>query len=147
MVAKITYDPRQLEKIQQLLAELPIGSKSVVVPAMNQYLLGQGNFQDVGGSPYRGMEHYPVFVAWPGGQQESHRTFRLMAGWKTEGESYRQKIVNNVPYAGYLYGDDTQTWRAKYGNWRTLSVLVRDNLSGALRAGITALDKWIKSKL
>jgi hypothetical protein len=147
MPVKMTFDPRQLDKIQQLLKELPIGAKSVVIPAMNEYLLGQGNFQDVGGSPYRGITHYPAFVAWPGGQKESHRTFRLMTGWKTEGADYRQKIVNRVPYAKYLHGDDTQTWRAKFGNWRTLSKLVSDNMSGALRAGISALNKWIKSKL
>ena len=147
MPATMRYDPRQLEILQRFLAELPRGAKSVVVPAITEYLMGEGNFQDVGGSPYRGLRHYPAFRAWPGGQQESHRTFKLMTGWKVVGEPYRQKIVNNVPYAGWIHGDSTQTWRAEYGGWRTVTTIIASNINGAMRSAISALNKWIKSKL
>ena len=142
---KMVYDPLALDKVNQLLAELPYGSKSVVIPAMNKYLMGGES--GAGGTAYHGIKHYPAFLAWPGGQQFPMRTGRLQRGWETQGEAYRQKITNAVPYAIWIHGNDTQTWRAKYGNWRTLHQLVQDNIWGAMRAGISALDKWIRSKL
>jgi hypothetical protein len=145
MPVSMQYDVRALEKIQKLLNELPVGAKSQVIPAMNKYLMGGESGE--GGVSYHGLKHYPAFVAHPGGQQFPQRTGRLQRGWRTVGEAYRQKITNSVPYAKWLHGDETQTWRAKFGNWRTLAVIVADNINGAMRAGITALDKWIKSKL
>jgi len=147
MPIKMTYDPRQLDKIQRLLLELPVGAKSVVIPALNEYLMGEGNTEDIGGSPYRGLRHYPVFRAWPGGETVSHRNFRLQDGWHTVGEAYRQKISNAVPYACWIHGNKTQTWRAKFGNWRTLSAIVKDNISGAMRHAISKLNDWVKSRL
>jgi hypothetical protein len=65
----------------------------------------------------------------------------------TIGAAYRQKITNAVPYAKWIHGNDTQTWRAAFGNWRTLSVIVRDNIWGAMKHAIKELDDWIKTKL
>ena len=145
MPVKMTYDTRKMDLVDQLLKELPVGSKSVVIPAMNDYLMGGESGS--GGESYHGLKHYPAFVAHPGGQQYPQRTGYLQRGWVTQGEAYRQKITNAVPYAKWIHGNDTQTWRAKFGNWRTLSQIVSDNIVGAMRAGVSALDKWIKSKL
>ena len=146
---RITYDARKLKKIQQLLAELPHGSKSVVVPAINEYLMGGGSGE--GGTAYHGLKHYPPFKsAWdsahPYRQQYPRRTGELQRGWRTIGESYRQKITNTVPYAGYIHGDETQVWRARFGNWRTVSKIIADNIKGALRHAKSKLSEWIKSK-
>jgi len=142
---KITYDPRQLAKVQQLLQELPVGAKSIVIPALNEYLMGGAS--GAGGESFHGLKHYPAFVAVPGGQQFPMRTGRLQRGWVVTGEAYRQKISNSVPYAGWIHGNETQTKRAAIGNWRTLSVIVRDNINGAMRSAMTKLNAWIKSKL
>ena len=145
MPIRMTYDPRQLAKIEQLLRELPLGAKSVVIPALNEYLMGGAS--GTGGEALHGLKHYPPFRAWPGGQQFPMRTGNLQRGWRTIGEAYRQKITNTVPYAGWIHGDETQTWRARYGNWRTLSVIVKDNIWGAMKHAMTKLNQWIKSKL
>jgi hypothetical protein len=141
----MTYDPRQLEILQRFLAELPRGAKSVVVPAITEYLMGGES--GAGGESFHGLKHYPAFRAWPGGQQFPQRTGRLQRGWRVTGEPYRQKIVNNVPYAGWIHGDSTQTWRAEYGGWRTVTTIIASNINGAMRSAISALNKWIKSKL
>jgi hypothetical protein len=145
MPIKMTYDPRQLDKIQRLLLELPVGAKSVVIPALNEYLMGGAS--GAGGESFHGLKHYPAFVAVPGGQQFPMRTGRLQRGWVVTGEAYRQKISNAVPYACWIHGNKTQTWRAKFGNWRTLSAIVKDNISGAMRHAISKLNDWVKSRL
>lgn len=145
MPVKMTYDPRAMALIEQLLKELPQGSKSVVIPALNEYLMGGES--GAGGESLHGLKHYPAFVAHPGGQQFPMRTGKLQRGWRTIGEDYRQKITNTVPYAGWIHGNDTQTWRAKFGNWRTLQTIVADNIVGAMRHAIKKLDDWIKTKL
>lgn len=145
MPIKMTYDPRQLEKVERLLRELPIGAKSIVIPAINEYLMGGES--GAGGEARHGVKHYPAFVAHPGGQQYPMRTGRLQRGWRTVGEAYRQKITNDVPYAKWIHGDETQTWRARFGNWRTLSTIVKDNIWGAMKHGVKKLDDWIKTKL
>jgi len=136
------YDPRQLAKIQKMLEELPRGSKSVIIPAINEYLIGG----DTGGTAYHGLKHYPAFKPWAGGQQYPMRTGNLQRGWQVRGDLYRQTIYNDVPYAQWIHGNDTQTWRAAYGNWRTIATIIASNMKGAIRHAYAKLGEWFKKK-
>jgi hypothetical protein len=141
----VRYDARKLAAIQKMLNELPHGAMSVAVPAINDYLMGEG--KSGGGTAYHGLKHYPAFRAHPGGQQFPMRTGNLQRGWQTtKSAPYRQTIFNRVPYAKWIHGDDTQTWRAAYGNWRTISKIVTDNIKGAMLSAKQAVARWIKSK-
>jgi hypothetical protein len=160
----MTYDPRQIEKVQQLLTEIggPRGMKSVVIPAMVDYIIGDDN---------HGLKHAPAYkmvsrtAAYgqpffsdkqrrfvmagirdgsirPG---QDNRTGRLQGGWVATGEPYRQKITNRVPYAPHVMGDGQARQPAMVG-WRRISDVVQSNMSGALRAGIAALNAWLRTK-
>lgn len=147
------YDARQLAKIQKMLEELPRGSKSIIVPAINTYLMGGESGESVsgvgsggGGGQFHGLKFYPVFKEWPGGQKYPKRTGTLQRGWETRGDLYRQTIYNDVPYAQWIHGNDTQTWRAKYGNWRTIKEIVSSNMKGAIRYATSKLGEWFRKK-
>ena len=98
-----------------------------------------------GGESWHGLRHYPAFRAWPGGQQFPQRTGRLQRGWTASAAAANAwKITNPVPYAKWVQGNDTQTWRAKYGNWRTISEIVSSNIRGAIRYASQKLAKYLK---
>jgi len=141
---EMRFNPRQLAKVQKMLEDLPKGAKSIIVPAVNEYLMGGESGK--GGTAFHGLKHYPAFKEWPGGQKFPMRTGILQRGWKTRGDLYRQTIYNDVDYAQWIHGSETQTWRAKYGNWRTIATIIESNIKGAIRHAYSALGKWFKSK-
>ena len=56
------------------------------------------------------------------------------------------KITNAVPYSKWVQGNDTQTWRAKYGNWRTISDIASTNIRGAIRFASQNLARLLKGQ-
>ena len=156
------FDPRQLAKIEKMLNELPKGAKSIVVPAINEYIIGEEG---------HGLKHEPgynyvdrtsaygfpfftdkqrrwFFWALNSGEinpGQDNRTGRFSAGWKTRGDLYRQTIYNDVPYGKHLMSEGQARQPAKVG-WRKISEVVKSNMKGAIRHAYAALAKWFKSK-
>jgi hypothetical protein len=156
------WDPRQLAKIEKMLNDLPKGAKSIVIPAINEYIIGDES---------HGLKHEPgynyvdrtsaygfpfftdkqrrwFFWALNSGEinpGQDNRTGRFSAGWKTRGDLYRQTIYNDVPYGKYLMSEGQARQPAKVG-WRKISEVVKSNMKGAIRHAYAALAKWFKSK-
>jgi hypothetical protein len=156
------YDPRQLAKIQKMLDELPRGSKSIVVPAVNEYLIGDESHGLKHEPAYKTVDRtsaygFPFFTdkqrKWffwaldsgeinPG---QDNRTGRFSSGWKVRGDLYRQTIYNDVPYGKWLMSEGQARQPALVG-WRKISEVVKSNMKGAIRHAYAALNKWFKSK-
>ena len=58
------------------------------------------------------------------------------------GQNYM--ITNDVNYAGYLVGDNTQALRQQKQGWRKVSQNISDNLSGAFRHALAAVNEWLQ---
>ena len=110
------------------------------------YIIGDED-GSTGGEAWHGLRHYPAFRAWPGGQQYPQRTGKLQRGWVASAAAANAwKISNAVPYSKWVQGNDTQTWRAKYGNWRTISDIASTNIRGAIRFASQNLARLLKGQ-
>lgn len=74
-----------------------------------------------------------------------HRTGALQEGWeyKVSG-SGRYTIKNEVPYAGYIMGDTSQTRMHNLIGWKKVKDVITANWHGAKRYAEAQIRKWIK---
>lgn len=153
-------DPRQLERIQQMLKDLPKGAISVVVPAVNEYIIGDEshglkhepsyNFVDrtsAYGFPFFTDKQRKWFFANLDNLNvgQDNRSGRFSAGWKVRGDLYRQTTYNDVPYGHWLMGEDQARQPALVG-WRKISMVIASNMKGAIRHAYAKLGEWLKKK-
>jgi hypothetical protein len=164
MPVQIQVDPRQIAAVQKMLKDIPVGGKSIIVPAVNDYIIGRE--QGETGEASHGLRHYPAYkyvsraVAYgktfvsdkqrrfvmasiregridPGAP---HRTGQYQRSWKTVGEAYRQKIVGQLPF------DQFPARQNILGGWRRFSQIIVDNLAGAVRYAQSKFNEWLKAK-
>ncbi len=109
----ISFKVRGMEKVQEMLKEVPRGVKRIAVQAVADYLIGDAS---------HGLKWYPAVTT-----QKYVRTFTLREGWSRSGDQYRPIIRNYVPYAIFV----PPRWK-RYG-WREWSQVIADNMAGALR--------------
>lgn len=70
-----------------------------------------------------------------------HRTGLLQRGWERKGDGTKSRIVNEIPYAKYVMGDEDQVRMHKLIGWRVVSKIIADNLKGAIQAAERAVQK------
>ena len=140
MVVRITVRTKPPDFAKKI-SEAPRLARGRMTEAAAKFLIGVGSGAGALGSASRGLRHYPSV---PAGSKYK-RTGDLRAGWKADPQLTRTKIKNDVLYAKYVQGDNTQAWMHK-GRWRTVSVVAMDNIKGMLRAAELALDKYLKEK-
>jgi hypothetical protein len=75
-----------------------------------------------------------------------HRTGNYQRGWKVINKGVSTQIVNDVPYAGFVGGNETQARLNKKVGWRTVSEIIGTNWRGAVRHANAEISKWIKSR-
>jgi len=113
------------DKVEAMLKGLPHGTKKVALPAISEYIVG---------NDAHGLKHYP-----PKRGQKYERTFTLQRGWRIEGGTYRERIVNSVEYAPYV----PNRW-AHYG-WRQWADVVKSNIDGAIRSANAKVKEYLRS--
>lgn len=84
-------------------------------------------------------DNYPV----PPPKTQYTRTYQLREGWGYLSYGQNIKIVNPVPYAPFVVGDNTQA-KIHRGRWRTLSKIVSQNMAGMIRAAESALKTYLR---
>jgi hypothetical protein len=91
----------------------------------------------------KGLQYYPPK---PSGSKYV-RTYDLRFGWQVNkwGDGTKIKIVNIMPYAGYVQGDADQAWMHK-GRWRKVGKIISDNMSVIDNAINKAAKDYIKEK-
>lgn len=75
-----------------------------------------------------------------------HRTSNYQRGWEMDPPNggVKIKIINTVPYARFVGGDETQArLNAKVG-WRTISDIISTNIKGAIRHAQSEIRKLVK---
>jgi hypothetical protein len=157
---KMTYDPRQLAKIKKMLEDLPKGAISVVIPAINSYLIGDESHGLKHEPAYREVSRtsaygFPFFTdkqrKWFFANLDDlnvgqdNRTGHFSAGWKVRGDLYRQTIYNDVPYGKWLMSEGQARQPAKVG-WRKVSEVVASNIKGAIKHAYAKLGEWLRKK-
>jgi hypothetical protein len=148
-----------IEKIQEFLRALPLGTKTVATRGVAEYLIG-----DVS----HGLKHYPPYTHVPysaiGGFRSDRQRRYVMAriregsiepgisasngyfrdAWRISGEAPRYNLVNDVGYAGFLVGDSQQSLHSQKQGWRKISQTIADNLAGALQNAIAKVNEWLR---
>jgi hypothetical protein len=125
--AKLRYKP---DNLVELIESLPRNLRGPVVETASVYLVG---------NEYRGLKHYPPR---PGSQYI--RTYNLRAGWQILGEGVKTRIFNDVEYAPFVQGDNTQAWM-HVGIWKTISETADSNQAGMMRAVDQRVAREIKA--
>lgn len=154
---------RNAERVKEFISSLPRNLRGLATKAMAEWFVGTGQ---------RGLKRYPAYryitrrLAYgktfvserqrhyvmariregtidPGAP---HRTGNYQRGWQIIDKGVRTQIVNNVPYAGFVGGDETQARLNKKVGWRTVSEIVATNIAGAIRHANAAIGAWLKGK-
>ena len=135
----INIQVRGVDELQAFLATVPHGTKKLAIEEITKYLKGDTS---------HGLMHYPPYVYT--GNKAKHkppiRTYKLRRGWNIAGGDYRKRIINNVPYAPYVVGDNTQSYYLQRSRWRTVSKNIADNMKGAMLRANQAIQRWLKAK-
>ena len=125
---------RNNDKLAKKLSGLPYGVRGKACEAAAFALMGNER---------KGLKYYPPK---PSGSSYV-RTYDLRFGWRASkwGDGTKIKIVNAVPYAGFVQGDGQQAWFHK-GRWRTVSKVIDDNKTAIDNAINAEVKKYLKEK-
>jgi hypothetical protein len=152
---------RNLEQVKKWISALPRKYRGAATKAMAEWFIGTGQ---------RGLKRYPPYKyvsrksaygkTFVSDKQRRyvmakiregridpgvpHRTGNYQRGWNIQGEGVKIKIVNQVPYAQFVGGDETQARLNKKVGWRTISVIISTNIKGAIRHAEAAINKITK---
>ena len=125
---------RNLDQIKSKLDKVAPRIRGIAATEAGRYLIGNER---------RGLQYYPP----PPAQSMYARTYKLRFGWQlsswTAGTKVR--VENKVPYAKYVQGDYTQAWMHQ-GRWRTVSLVISDNIKGALKAIDEAVARYLRGE-
>lgn len=95
------------------------------------------------GNERKGLKYYPAKPA----ASTYVRTYDLRFGWQASkwGDGTKIKIVNAVPYAGFVQGDNQQAYMHK-GRFRTVSKILDDNKKSIDNAIDAEVKKYFREK-
>jgi hypothetical protein len=74
----------------------------------------------------------------------SNRSQRLAQGWKIIGSGSNSLIVNEVPYAGYVMGDNEQARMPAKIGWKKITDIITDRMDQIIRRADAGIQKAIK---
>jgi hypothetical protein len=141
----VAIDIQGITTIQERLKRLPDMAKDMGVETANEYIVNVMKIEPA--KPSR------PFV-WSSDKQRKYvmakirrgewtgRTQQLRNGWKTIGSGWQQMVVNEVPYAEFVQGDN-QIIGHKTNNWKTTA----DNLKDRGREILAKFDAGVKKAL
>lgn len=168
-MADISIKVRGLEQVKKFIDELPRRVRGVAVEEIAKYLIGNGRrglkryppykyisrklaygkvAKDGAPAGYFSWEQFR-YVMWkihsgeidPGAP---HRTGNYQRGWQLQKTGAQTKIVNPVPYARYVGGDEDQARLNEKVGWRRVSDIISTNYKGAIQAAERAIEKLLK---
>lgn len=127
---QVKSNPKGLAK---LLSEAPRNARGKMAEEAAVYLL-QGN----------AATRADVYPAKPP-RSTYERTFQLREGWGYVNYGTNIRVVNPVPYAPFVVGDNTQA-KMHRNRWRTLSKIIAQNMKGMIRAAEQVLESYFRDK-
>ena len=75
----------------------------------------------------------------------NHRSYRLQASWKVQGEGTKTLIVNTAPHAQWVVGSGQARQPGMVG-WQKVWDTIINNMGGGIAASQRAVDAWLASK-
>jgi hypothetical protein len=156
---------KNLEEVRAFLRTIPLGVKNIAGKAAADYLVGNEQHGLKHYPPYKHVSYKEAYGGFLSDKQRRYVMARIAEGtidpgysesngyhrdaWHVTGEPPRYIIRNDVGYSGYLVGDDftggnQQSHMMKLKGWRTVGKNLSDNMTGAFRAAIMAVNKWMR---
>ena len=150
---------KNIDKVQAFLRSVPLGAKTRAGKALADYLVGDAShglkhyasykyvsYKSIGGFVSDKQRRYVMKKIREGKIDPGypHRTGRFQRGWKVTGEPPRYVIKNEIPYSGYVVGDDDQSRMHEKIGWRKVTKNLADNIQGAMSRARQVVAKWIK---
>lgn len=159
---KTTFRVRNLEKVQKYLLSLPRGVVRVALAALSEYLLGNEQHGLKHSDPYKYVSRKSAYGVtfftekqrrwfWANGGPDmigNNRTGESSKAWRAEprNDGYRYTLINETRAAYYTRNDYGQARQPAKVGWRKVSQVVKDNLAGAFRHAMAAVNKYLKEK-
>jgi len=151
---------RGLDSVQQFIKALPYRTKREAVIGVAEYLVGDSRHGFRHDDPYRRTTRRAVYgQQWESDAQRRYvmaaiKDGRIKIGQRKNtptnaSSGYRMRLTSNG-YGATIYNDEEGAyWSRSWGgwkNWRNNQKVVAANIKGALRAGMAAANRWLKSK-
>ena len=159
---EIQIKVRGVDKVKAFISSLPRNLRGIATQAAAEWFVGNGQ---------RGLRRYPpykyvtrkaaygktfqsdkqrryVMAKIRSGEIDPgypHRTGNYQRGWQIINSGVKTQIVNDVPYAGYVGGEEQARLNEKIG-WRKAVDILSTNWKGAIQAAQSAVNKWINGK-
>jgi hypothetical protein len=130
----ISIKTRNIESITKKLGEVPWGARGAATESAAKVIIGNER---------TGLQRYPPK---PTGSIYS-RTYKLRFGWQVSkwGDGTAIRIRNEVPYAPWVQGSDTQAYMHK-GRWSTVAMVIESNAAAINKAIGEAVHRFLKAK-
>jgi hypothetical protein len=162
-VTETKFIVRNNEEIQKFLKSLPRGSLRVGLRAFSEYVLGNSQRGLKHNEPYKYVTRKRAYgVTFFSAKQRAYvmakirsgeikpgtnqRTGKTAAAWELRetNNGYGMSIVNPRAGAYYTRDDYGQARQPKLVGWRKVTKVITDNMRGAMRSTLAAVNKWIK---
>lgn len=158
----ITIKVRGLDAVKEFISSLPRRVRGVATEAMAEYFIGNGRHGLKRYPPYKYVTRKAAYgQTFQSDKQRRyvmariregtidpgapHRTGNYQRGWQMENSGVKTQIVNAVPYAQYVGGDNQARLNEKVG-WRVWSDIIATNFRGAVQAAERAVGKMLGNK-
>ena len=160
----IKIEVRGIEQLNAFLRDLPRGAVKIGLPALAEWIVGNGQRGLKRYSPYKHVAYRSAYGGFKSEKQRRyvmaaikdgridpgvpHRTGRTQRGYEvhiTNG-GYTAKITNDEPGAYWTRHDTGQARLNAMAGWRKMSDVVRTNIAGAVRHAQAKVNAWLKSK-
>ena len=141
----VAIDIQGITTIQERLKKLPDMAKDMGVESANEYIVNAMQVQPPKPTrPFQwSSDKQRKFVMAKISRGEwSGRTQELRNGWKTLGSGWKQMVVNEVPHAEFVQGDN-QIIGHKTNNWQTTAMVLKTRGKEIL----TRFDAGVKKAL
>lgn len=157
---KTSFDVRGLDKVQQFFKELPRGSMRTAIKAFGDYILGDDSHGLRHIEPYKFVSRKAAYGQTffsdkqrrfffanidnlKPGSGTRHDTTR---GWRSviSAGGYKYVARSDSASTRWTMSDKYQARQPAKAGHRKVSQIVQSNLSGALRAAVTAVNAWIR---
>ena len=155
----IGMDVYGIPELQRKLRHWPVDAQNAAVDATNKYLLDVLKQYP----PYVHVAYKDAYGGWFSDKQRKYvmakiregsirpgqpnRSQDMAKGWKVIDKGVSSMIVNELPYAGFLMGTDTQARMPKKIGWKTVGSIVKDKIKEIERKSIAAIRKVLAKKL
>lgn len=156
----INVKVRNLDGLSQKISELPRGVRGEATQAAAKELVGNerhglqyypGRKNHGSGNPYQWQSEKQRRAYFAtngfGNGIPSRRTYQLRFGWQVSSweDGAKTKVINNVPYAKYVQGNQMQNGH-KVDGWRGVPEIISSNMAAMMRAVNLAVARYLKNK-